>query len=112
MTITVSSPYEMIVSFPQSTLPKIASEPHYKSLVATTDAMKENYASIPSRRGGGTYGYLRGLLLDAVYGTIALGTVFVTPPDPGPLVIPAGSTKINSGNLNQYHTEVCREHKE
>ena len=76
------------------------------------DVMKENYASIPSKRGGGTYGCLGGLLSDTVYGTIAPGTAFVTPPDPGPLVILTGSTNINSVNLNRDHSEACREHKE
>ena len=56
MTITVSSLDEMIASLPHSTIPKIALEPHYEILVAMRDAMKENYASIPPRRGGGTYG--------------------------------------------------------
>ena len=74
--------------------------------------MKENYASIQSRRGGGTYIYLEGILSDAVYETIALGTAFVTPPDPGPLVFPTGFTNINSGNINRYQSEACREHGE
>ena len=111
MNITVASPDEIIASFPHSTLPKIASETHYESLVAMRDMMKENYMSITSRRGGGMYGYLRGLFLDAVYGNIAPGTAFVTPPDPEPLVIQTGSTNINLEYLNQNHTEACREHK-
>ena len=56
--------------------------------------MKTNYASIPSRRGGGIYGYLGGLVPDTVYGTISPGTAFLTPPDPGPLVIPTVSTNV------------------
>ena len=44
----------MIASFPNSALPKITSEPNYESLVELRDALKENYYSIPSRRGGGT----------------------------------------------------------
>ena len=112
MNITVSSPDEMIASFPHSTLPKNASEPHHESLVAMRYAMKENYASIPSIRGGGTYGYLKGLLSDAMYVNIAPGTAFIMPPDPGPLVIQTVSTNINSENLNRYHSEACREHKE
>ena len=99
------SPDKMIASFPHSTLPKISYEPHYKSLAAMGDEMKEKYMLIPSRRGGGTYRYLRELLSHAVYGTIAPGTVFVSPPDPGPLVIPTGSTNINSVNLNRYYLE-------
>ena len=74
--------------------------------------MKENYTSIPYRIVRGMYGYLGGLLLDAVHGTIAPVTEFVTPPNPGPLLFPTGSTNINSVNLNRDHEEACREHKE
>ena len=95
MSITVSSPDKTIASFPHSTLTKNASEPHHKSLVVMRYAMKENYASIPSRRGGGTYGYLKGLLSNEMYVNIAPGTAFIMPPDPGPLVIQKVSTNIN-----------------
>ena len=74
--------------------------------------MKEKYASITSRRGGGTYRYLGGIFSNAVYGTIAPGTAHVTPTDPGPFVIPTGSTNINTGNINRDHSEACMEHKE
>ena len=80
-------------------------------LVAMRDAMKVNYASIPSRGGGGTYGYLRGLFSNAVYGTVAPGIEFLTPPDPGPLVILTGYTNTNLVNINRDHSEACREHK-
>ena len=70
--------------------------------------MKENYASIPSRIRGGTYGNLGEILSDAVYKTISPGTTFVTPPDLGTLVIPTGSTNINSVYINQDHSEACR----
>ena len=69
--------------------------------------MKENKASIQSRRGGGTYGYLGGLVYVVVYGTVVLGTEFLIPPDPVPLVFPTGSTNVNLGNLNRDHSEVC-----
>ena len=51
----------MIASLPNSALPKITSEPHYENMVELRDALKENYSSITSRRGGGMYGYLGGL---------------------------------------------------
>ena len=57
----VSTPDEMIARFPNSALPKITSESSYESLVELWDALKKNYYSIPSRRGGGTYSHLRGL---------------------------------------------------
>ena len=88
MTITVLYPDKIMASFPHSTLPKISSETHHQSFFAMRDAIKENYLSIPFRRGGGTYVYLRGLLSYTVYGTIAMGNAFVTPPNPVPLVIP------------------------
>ena len=84
----VSSPDTMIASFPNSALPKITSESHYESLVELRDALKENYSLIPSRRGGGTYGYLGGLQPDAVYAIVAPGNSFVIPPYPGPLITP------------------------
>ena len=107
----MSSPDEMIASFPNSALPKIALEPHYKSLVELRDTLKENYSSIPSRRGGGTYGYLVGLQPDAVYAIVSPGTAFIIPPDPGPLVIPSGTNSVTSGNLNRDHSEAVREFK-
>ena len=41
---SVTSPDEMIASFPNSVLPKITSEPHYKNLRELRDALKENYS--------------------------------------------------------------------
>ena len=68
---SVSSPNKMIASFHNSVLPKIESEPTYASLVEIRDALKENYASIPSRRGRVTFGYLGVILSNAVYDTIS-----------------------------------------
>ena len=101
----------MISSFPDSALPKITLEPHYKGLVELRDVPKDKYSLIPSMRGGGTYGYLGGLQLDAVYAIVAPGTAFVIPPYPGPLVIPSGTNSVTSGNLNRDHSEAVREFK-
>ena len=109
---SVSSPDEMITSFPNSVIPKITLEPHYESLVELRDSLKENYYSIPSMRVGGTYGYLGGMQTDAVYTIVALGTAFIIPPDTGPLVIPSGTNSVTSGNLNHNHSKEVREFKE
>ena len=109
---SVSSPDEMIASFPNSVLPKITPEQHYESLVELRDALKDNYSSISSRRGGGMYGYLGGLRPAAVYAIVAPGTAFVIPPDPGPLIIPSGTNSVTSGNLHCDHSEAVREFKE
>ena len=109
---SVSSPDEMITSFPNSALPKIISESHYESLVELRHALKDNYSLIPSRIVGGTYGYLGGLKPDAVYAIVALGKLFVIPPDPGQLIIPSGTNSVTSGNLHRDHAEAAREFKE
>ena len=98
----------MIASFPNSALLKITLEPHYESLAELRDALKENYSSIPSRRGGGTYGYLRALHPAAVYAIVAPGTSFVIPPDPGQLINPSGKNSVNLGNLHRDHVEAAR----
>ena len=108
----VSSPDEMIASFPNSTLPKITSEPQYESLVELRDYLKENYSSIPSRGGGQTYGYLGGLQPAAVYVIVAPGTSFGIPPDSGQLIIPLGKNSVTSGNLHHDYEEAAREFKE
>ena len=67
---------------------------------------------IPSRRGGGTYGYLGGLQPYAVYAIVAPGTLFVIPPDPGQLIIPSGTNSATLGKLHREHAEAAREFKE
>ena len=109
---SVSSPDEMIASLPNSALPKITSEPHYKSLVELKDSLKDDYSSIPSSRGGGTYGYLGGLQSDAVYPLVAPETLFIIPPDPFQIITQTGTNSVTSGKLHRDHTEVAREFKE
>ena len=104
----VSSPDKIIARFSDIVIPKIALEPHYESLVELRDALKENYSSVPSRRGGGTYGYLGGLQPDAVYANVAPVTSFVIPPDPGQLIISPGTNIFTSGSLHRNHAEATR----
>ena len=49
---------------------------------------------------------------DAVYTFVGMGTAFVIPPNPGPLVISSGKTSITSGNLNRDHSKAVRDFKE
>ena len=107
----VSSPDKMIARFPNIALPKITLETHYESLVELRDTLKENYSSIPSRRGVGTYSYLGGLQPDAVYVIVALGTLFVVPHHPGQLIIPSGTNSVTLVNLDRDHAEAEMEFK-
>ena len=102
----------MIASLPNSALPKITSEPHCESLVELRDSLKDNYSSIPSSRGGGKYGYLRGLQSDAVYPLVAPETSFIIPHDPFQIITQTGTNSVNSGKLHRNHTEAAREFKE
>ena len=108
----VSYPDEIIASFPNSALQKITLEPHYEILVELQDAQKENYSSIPSRRGTETYDYLVGLQPDAVYAIVAPGNSFVIQPDPGELIIPSVPNSVTLGNLHHNHAKAAREFKE
>ena len=67
---------------------------------------------IPSRRGGGTYGYLRGPQPVTVYMIVVQGTSFVILTDPVKLIIPSGTNSVTSGNLHLHHAEAAREFKE
>ncbi len=109
----VPSPDDMITSFPNPTLPTIDGEAPYEQLVELRDSIKENYASIPTRRGGGEYGYLGGILSNAVYNTICPLTPFMPPTNPGvPPTIEAQTTAIVSGNMLRIWNEASREWKE
>ena len=76
------------------------------------DALKDDYSSIPSRIGGGTYSYLGGLQPNTVYKILSSVTAFVIPPYPGPFVIPSGTNSVTSGNLNIDHSKAVREFNE
>ncbi len=63
-------------------------------------------ASIPTVLGGGLNGHAGMLLLDADYATIAPGTPFVSPANPG--VYPIGVTAANCMQMETEHKEQIK----
>ena len=103
----------MIASFPHTSLPEVGEEPTYNELVAIRNAIKQNYASIPTQLGGGAYGYLGGLLSAEEYELLAPGTPFTAPPHPGPQpVIEHATTAVVSSNMLRIFSEASRDWKE
>ena len=103
----------MIASFPHTSLPEVGEEPTYNELVAIRNALKQNYASIPTQLGGGAYGYLGGLLSAEEYELLAPGTPFTAPPHPGPQpVIEHATTAVVSSNTLRVFSEAMREWRE
>ena len=109
----VPSPDAMITSFPNPTLPRVGEEASYEELVELRDAIKENYASLSTPRGGGEYGYLGGIVSDTIYNTICPEHPFEAPANPGPApIIEQATTAVQSGNMIREWTEKTREWRE
>ena len=96
--------------FQIKTLTKIHGEPSFETLRILRDQIKANSGSVATHLGGGQHGYL-GLLLSAVlYNQVAPGTPFLCPVNPGPLVIPQGTTQHAATRLREDHAEALRIH--
>ena len=103
----------MIASFPHTSLPEVGEDPTYNELVAIRNAIKQNYASIPTQLGGGAYGYLGGLLSAEEYELLAPGTPFTAPPHPGPTpIIEPATTAVFSGNALRLFADATRDWRE
>jgi hypothetical protein len=109
--VSVPSAEAFIESFPNQ-LPKIEGKPTYDKLKHAKSLLKQNAASVPSNRGGGTNGYLALTLSDAAYAAIN-PTAFVVPVYPGASpVIPDAATGPIIARLVQIHSEALREWRE
>ena len=73
--------------FEYKVLTKIVREPTFDDLHVLFRELKANVAAVPCTLTGGANGYLGMLISEAQYETVALGTPFVPPPQPGVLVI-------------------------
>ena len=98
--------------FLHQALTKCSGKPNYKKLKIIYDELKANARSVPSDLGGGAQGLL-GLVMTAARYILIPGTVaFVRPPNPGPLVIPAGTTQHETARLRYEHGENIRKYRE
>ena len=109
MTTTVPSPSDMIASFPYNPLPEISEDVTYTELTELRRAIKENYESIESSRGGGFNGLLGGASQDDWYATIAPNTPFTPPTNPGSPPVVAGEKQVDAANTICLYNEKKRE---
>ena len=95
---SVPSPSDLITSFPCNLLPAVSEDVTYLELTKLWKAIKENYESIESTREGGDSGLLVGASHDTWYLTVALGTPFTIPTNPGAPPVVTGSTQVDAAN--------------
>jgi hypothetical protein len=103
---TLTSVDKITESFPQPTVTAILGEPSYEALTELTRSLKANAASVNAERGGGDLGHLALTVSDIDYATLAPGTPFDAPDNPGPVYIAGG------GLTGPAMIEEEREHRE
>jgi hypothetical protein len=111
--MTVSTPDEVIVGFPQSCLPKVTGDPTFEEIkvirrLLNTNArriLNTNAMSVVSYEGGGRHGHLRIIMTNEEYFAIAVES-FPVPNNPGP------SAAVVTGMTATVIAEATRLHKE
>jgi hypothetical protein len=90
--MTASTPDELIVGFPHSSLLKVTGEPTFKDLKVIRRLLNTNAMSFESYEGGGRHGHLCIIMTNWEYFTIAVD-VLPIPNTPGPsAAVLAGTT--------------------
>jgi hypothetical protein len=89
--MTASTPDELIVGFPHSSLPKVT-EPIFEDLKVIRRLPNTNAMSVASYEGGGRHGHLDIIMTNEEYFAIAVD-VYPVPNNPGPsAAVVAGMT--------------------
>ena len=98
----------IIAAFPYPTIQPIVGTPTYESINEVATYLKANASAIHSENGGGQLGYLGLTVSPAVYDTLAPGTPFVIPPNPGPTPppLPNGTNAQITANIRQHATAL------
>ena len=87
----------------QDNLTPIRGKPTFETLHNIRNEIKANAKSVYSNIGGGAHGHLGLVLTDAQYALIS-PTPFVYTNQPGPIVIPDGTTAHANSNMKISHT--------
>lgn len=77
----------IVAKFPNKTIPTITDEPDYASINIMVEILYGNAASLPTTLGGGAHGHIGLIMTPALYATLAPGTPYNNPIDPGPVPI-------------------------
>jgi hypothetical protein len=96
--MTTSTPDELIVVFPHSSLPKVTEESTYEDLKVIQRLLNTNDTSVASYEGGGRHGHLGIITTNEEYFAVVVD-VFHVPNNPGPCGRHDGS-----GNRGNYKT--------
>jgi hypothetical protein len=106
--MTASTPDELIVGFPQSSLPKVTGDPTCEDLKVIRRLLNTNAMSVASYEGGGRHGYLGIIMTNEEYFAIAVD-VFPVPANPGPsAAVVAGMTASVIAEMKRLHQEVTQ----
>jgi hypothetical protein len=81
--MTASTPDELIVGFPHSSLPKVTGEPTFEDLKVIWWQLNNNAMSVASYEGGGRHGHLGIIMTNEEYFAIVVD-IFPLPNNPGP----------------------------
>jgi hypothetical protein len=100
-----STPDELIVGFPHSSLPKVTGEPIFENLKVIRRLLNTNAMSVASYEGGGRHGHLGIIMTNDGYFTIAVD-VFPVPNNPG------SSAAVVTGMIAAVIAETTRLHRE
>jgi hypothetical protein len=103
--MTASTPDELIVGFPHSSLPKVTGEPTFEDLKVIRRLLNTNAMSVASYEGGGRHGHLGIIMTNEEYFAVAVD-VFPLPNNPGP------SAAVVTGMTAAVITETTRLHRE
>jgi hypothetical protein len=100
-----STPEELIVGFPHSSLPKVRWDPTFEDLKVIRRLLNTNAMSVASYEGGGRHGHLGIIMTNEEYYAIAVD-VFPIRNTPGP------SAAVVTGMMAAVIVETTRLHKD
>jgi hypothetical protein len=103
-----STPDELIVGFPHSSLPKVTGYPTFEDLKVIRRLLNTNAMSVASYEGGGRHGHLGIIMTNEEYFAIAVD-VFPVPNNPGPsAAVVAGMTAAVIAETTRLHWEATK----
>ena len=100
-----------VLYFKYKVLTKITGKPTFAKLHVLFRKLKSNTAAVPCTLAGGANGYLGMLVSAAQYQTVAPGTPFVPPPQPGALIIDPNDTQYQIMIAKTQYETALREHQ-
>jgi hypothetical protein len=106
--MTASTPDELIVGFPHSSLPKVSGEPTFEDLKVIRRLLTTNTMIVASYEGGCRHGHLGIIMTNEEYFAVAVD-VFPVPNTPGPsAAVVACTTAALIAETTRLHKEATQ----